>query len=86
MRRQVTLGEGGMAHRGDGRCVRRREGVRLVVVLVRLRGGGVGSDGKFAGTSGAMTWPSLDVERCCGGDGGVQYLAGDDGCECARTG
>ena len=43
------LGEGGMAHRGDGRCVRRREGVRLVVVLVRLRGGGVGSDGKVRG-------------------------------------
>ena len=45
VRRQVTLGEGGMADRATGGCVRRREGVRLVVVLVRSRGGGVGSDG-----------------------------------------
>ena len=42
--------------------------------------------GKFVGTSDAMTWPSLDVERCCGGDGGFEFLAGKDGCECARTG
>ena len=29
--------------------------------------------GKFVGTSDAMTWPSLDVERCCGGDGGSSF-------------
>jgi len=36
--------------------------------------------------SDAMTWPSLNASRCCGGDEGLEYLADVDGCECARVG
>jgi FAD/FMN-containing dehydrogenase len=43
-------------------------------------------NGKFSGVSDAMTWPSLNASRCCGGDEGLEYLADVDGCECARVG